>query len=224
MAEGKTVVLNFFTSSCSPCETATPILNEAWVNLGSGNDDFEALGFTVGADDDDSVILGLGWGADYPTFSYTDRNEYFWSIFDFQFGNGGIPLFVMICPNAGNPAFSSVSWSNVGAGIAAAEIESETTVCLTTSTTDVAAQYDVNIYPNPVSERTNIEFNMPTAANVKVTILNALGQQVSVKNVGFTTAGLHTETIDLHRQTAGIYQVLIQFGDKVASRKITVIR
>jgi hypothetical protein len=49
-------------------------------------------------------------------------------------------------------------------------------------------------YPNPFNPETNIEFALPSAARVRLTIYNLLGQEVSVPVEGEYPAGVHTVT------------------------------
>lgn len=49
-------------------------------------------------------------------------------------------------------------------------------------------------YPNPFNPETNIEFALPSAARIRLTIYNLLGQEVSVAVEGEYPAGVHTVT------------------------------
>lgn len=64
-------------------------------------------------------------------------------------------------------------------------------------------------YPNPFggsgTTSTSIEFNVPTAQNVNLTVYNAAGQYVTTLVDGFTSAGLHGVAFDASNLPAGIY-------------------
>lgn len=49
-------------------------------------------------------------------------------------------------------------------------------------------------YPNPFNPETNIEFALPDAAHIRLTIFNLLGQEISVPAEGDYPAGVHTVT------------------------------
>jgi hypothetical protein len=49
-------------------------------------------------------------------------------------------------------------------------------------------------YPNPFNPETNIEFALPSAARIRLTIFNLLGQEIGVPAEGDYPAGVHTIT------------------------------
>lgn len=78
-------------------------------------------------------------------------------------------------------------------------------------------------FPNPLNPATTIEFYLPEAALVKVTILNVLGQEVRKLCSGNYGAGFgHVEwngTDDLGREVAsGVYYYRLQIGDVTVTR------
>ena len=78
-------------------------------------------------------------------------------------------------------------------------------------------------YPNPLNPTTTIEFYLPDAAQVIVTILNVLGQEVRTLCSGDYSAGFgHVEwngTDDLGREVAsGVYYYRLQIGDFTVTR------
>jgi hypothetical protein len=66
-------------------------------------------------------------------------------------------------------------------------------------------------YPNPFREDTNVEFGVPEAQTVTVTVYNILGQRVATENIQFA-AGYHTLNMSLGHLPTGVY--LLRVGDK----------
>ncbi|RMH85617.1 MAG: T9SS C-terminal target domain-containing protein, partial [Calditrichaeota bacterium] len=60
-------------------------------------------------------------------------------------------------------------------------------------------------YPNPFNPSTTIEFTLPEAAMVKLTIYNALGQEVATLVNGWMNAGTHQTTWEAGNLPSGIY-------------------
>lgn len=60
-------------------------------------------------------------------------------------------------------------------------------------------------YPNPFNPSTEIRFSLADAGNVKLTIYNLLGQEVSTLINGFKEAGTHIVNFDASGLTSGAY-------------------
>lgn len=63
---------------------------------------------------------------------------------------------------------------------------------------------NVNVYPNPTSDNTNIVVNLNTASNMHVEITNALGQVINSMDIN-AQAGQHVINVDLSNEKAGVY-------------------
>jgi len=111
---GKKVMIDFFASWCNPCKESTPLISEVWKDHDSSSENFQVYGMTTDRNDDDAKIKGLDWGGEYPAFGYGKENRVFATLYDGKYGENAIPLFVMVCPDKEDPAFSSVSWSQTG--------------------------------------------------------------------------------------------------------------
>lgn len=73
-------------------------------------------------------------------------------------------------------------------------------------------------YPNPFNPLTNIRFELPDAADVKLTIFNAKGEQVSVLLNERRSRGYHTIQWNAIDQPSGVYLYEIRF-DQITLRK-----
>jgi hypothetical protein len=65
-------------------------------------------------------------------------------------------------------------------------------------------------YPNPFNPTTTISYQLPTAANVKITIINTLGQAVAIFNNGAQGVGSHSVNWDATGMPSGIYLYSIE--------------
>ncbi|MDH3889767.1 MAG: T9SS type A sorting domain-containing protein [candidate division Zixibacteria bacterium] len=84
-------------------------------------------------------------------------------------------------------------------------------------------------YPNPFNPSTTIEYNLPTRSQVRVEVLNALGQTVRLLVDAPVSAGLHRVVWDGHSQdgtpvASGVYYYRIVAGDLINARKMILLK
>jgi hypothetical protein len=76
-------------------------------------------------------------------------------------------------------------------------------------------------YPNPFNPTTNVNFVLPEAANVSLTVFNLLGQQVATLANGNFEAGSHSLVFDASSLTSGLYLVRLEApGQSVVHRML----
>jgi hypothetical protein len=90
---------------------------------------------------------------------------------------------------------------------------------------DVPSEYRLeNNYPNPFNPSTTITYSIPEAAFVKLTVFNAIGQEI-VKLVNRNMeAGKHTVTFDAEDLNSGIYFYKIEAGKFVQVKKMILLK
>ena len=86
---------------------------------------------------------------------------------------------------------------------------------------DVFENNAVNIYPNPMSEYSNIEISTAANVAVSVTVFNNLGQQVAARNYG-NMSGENILPFSAGNLPNGVYTILVKMGDKLATKKVVV--
>ena len=86
-----------------------------------------------------------------------------------------------------------------------------------------AANVLLDIYPNPVKESATIPFNLAKKNKVKLTIYNISGQQVKLYIDQHMAAGSYTVSFTSEGLSKGVYYCVLNVGDEVYSKKITVI-
>lgn len=79
-------------------------------------------------------------------------------------------------------------------------------------------------YPNPFNPSTSIQFSIPTAQNVRLTVYNVLGQQVANLVNQNLSAGVHTVNFDASALSSGVYFYRLEAGNKVAVKKMLLIK
>lgn len=79
-------------------------------------------------------------------------------------------------------------------------------------------------YPNPFNPVTTILYQIPNAGDVKITLFDILGREVSVLFNNFHSAGYYRHLFDASQLSSGIYFYKIEAGSFIKSMKMSVIK
>ncbi len=79
-------------------------------------------------------------------------------------------------------------------------------------------------YPNPFNPRTTIRFDLPYASDVRLTLVNLLGQEIATVLSGRLPAGRHKVQWDGSSSASGLYVYRLSTNDFVAVRKLLLLK
>lgn len=79
-------------------------------------------------------------------------------------------------------------------------------------------------YPNPFNPTTNIKFNVSEQSNVKLTVYDALGREVTTLVNSEMSAGTHQVTWNAANIASGIYFYRMEAGDFVTIKKMLLMK
>ena len=80
----------------------------------------------------------------------------------------------------------------------------------------------VKVYPNPATDKANLEIVMANAGNVNVRVYNLAGQLVFSDNLGKRAEGVHTYSFDCQQLPKGMYLINVISANNAASSKLIV--
>jgi hypothetical protein len=90
---------------------------------------------------------------------------------------------------------------------------------------DIPADFGLDVnYPNPFNPKTIISYQIPAEGLVMLRVYNLLGQEVATLVNGNLRAGRHSVTFDASHLPSGTYIYTLQFGDKVASKAMVLMK
>ncbi len=79
-------------------------------------------------------------------------------------------------------------------------------------------------YPNPFNPSTTISFYLPGITDLKVSIINILGEKVATLSENTFSAGLHKIIFDAKGFSSGVYFVLFQSNQFTKTQKILLLK
>jgi len=91
-----------------------------------------------------------------------------------------------------------------------------------TSVEENALARAMQLYPNPATNSATLAYNLENAANLKVTIVNAIGQEVMTLNEASALRG--ELALDLAGLKEGLYFVRISDGNELAVKRLMIQR
>ncbi len=79
-------------------------------------------------------------------------------------------------------------------------------------------------YPNPFNPLTKIDFAMPAAGNVSIKVYDILGNEVSVLENGYRSAGYHSLQFDGSKLSSGVYIYRMISGKFTSTKKLVLLK
>jgi hypothetical protein len=98
------------------------------------------------------------------------------------------------------------------------------TVSINGVPTTNAGFYLYNNYPNPFNPETIIEFRIPSFTNVKLSVYDNLGREVSVMEDKKLQPGNYQYTFNGSQYSSGIYYYKLETEKFVESRKMVLLK
>ncbi|MDX5397647.1 MAG: T9SS type A sorting domain-containing protein, partial [Hymenobacteraceae bacterium] len=84
---------------------------------------------------------------------------------------------------------------------------------------ELTATLNLQLYPNPTSEKALLTYELKKPAEVKIALLNLMGQEVKQIKDGNEAAGLQQTAIQLTGLSTGMYLVKVQVDDAVLMKR-----
>lgn len=81
-----------------------------------------------------------------------------------------------------------------------------------------------NNYPNPFNPSTQFKFGIPANSDVKLTVYNILGQEVSVLLDSELSPGIYSLKFHAEELSSGVYFYSLQYGDLRETKKMLLLR
>ena len=81
-----------------------------------------------------------------------------------------------------------------------------------------------NNYPNPFNRFTNIKFSIPTQANVQLSVLNALGENITTLVDEIRPAGNYKVTFDASDMSSGLYFYRLVSGTNTITKSMLLLK
>ena len=220
---GKYVWIDFFYSTCGPCQGVAPVVNEFYDKYGCNSGDVICLSVNSGMDNNAAALaFDETYGGDFNR-AVVISNEGGCAAVASDFGISLYPTICMIGPDGQLKEADIWPVSNVGTFEATfpTGFNPSPMACSTFAPTYNIDETVATIHPNPANDVCYVNYNFDLNKNYSISVINVLGQEVFTNNsqdIAGTSAKLNTESFD-----KGIYIVrILEEGIPVADLKLYV--
>ena len=205
--EEQIVVIDFFSTTCGPCEDYADDFQRSYEAFGSNTGNVYHLGINWGNDNQGVREFDSIFGLTYPTVSGTQGAG---NIVFNQYQIQSYPTVIVI--NTVHEITDQYVWEPSEENIEEAIIAAGGILVGTDEIKTVDSE--LSFYPNPVNERGSISVFLNEDANVEFAVYNILGKQlISGEQFGLQ-AGKHTIPLEVSQLVNGVYFIKLLIGNK----------
>ncbi|MFM1874395.1 MAG: hypothetical protein RL266_132 [Bacteroidota bacterium] len=222
LAGGKTIMLDFFFTTCPPCIANVDNIEHIYQQFGAGSGNFDIWGINDRNSNAEINAYKTQYGVTNPCVSGTEGggnavvNSYA-SSYNFT----GFPTYAVIC------ADQSVTWDIWPISVDAPEIKQslETDCGLQAAGIEDVIKVEFNaIYPNPAADYATVSYRLVERAKVSLEVYNMLGSLVKTVTPGLIFSGQKQTQLNVKDLQNGQYFVKLVVNDETADvMKLTVM-
>ena len=221
---GQYVLIDFFFTTCGPCQATAPTITEFYQKYGCNGGDV----FVISIDNGDSDAEVLAYENTYPgpnSNPSASGNDGGGNAVNSDYGPAAYPTVVLISPD--NKFLNTDIWpigsiADIEGAFPAGAITEMS--CATGVADQVQANNSLNnMYPVPATNQTTLEFTIAEASDVSFTVYDVLGQKVTGTREMSYQAGEHTYPMSLEDVPAGNYLVYMTVGTEVLSAQKLIV-
>ena len=225
-ASGKSVLIDFFFTTCGPCQAAAPTVTAFYQKYGCNTSDVFVISIDTG--DDNAAVLAYesqyAGANSNPSASGTQGGG---DAVVSAYGPAAFPTVCIIGTDnkiKANDVWPINSVADIEGAFSGAGITITEQSCASVGVAELTAMTKFSMYPNPANNVANISFEMMESEVVVLEVYNLVGEKVSSSQINGTT-GLNTFEMDLTDFESGQYLVNVIVNDvNVKSSQLQVIK
>lgn len=202
LSENKIVVVDFFSTSCGPCQTFAYDFEMAYQNFGSNSGNVFFLGINYNGTNSDVIYFDSVFNITLPSASGLDGGG---NVVFEAYQVASYPTVVIIKPD--KTIASQRVWEPTTANITEAVLIAGGTL-VGQQEQLLSNENSLKVYPNPTRNEAVITLDIKQEEDVTLTVRNAVGQTVQVISTSeIMSKGLNTKRIDVKNLPSGVYFV-----------------
>ncbi len=227
LGSGKFVCIDFFYTTCVPCQGATPQINQAYEYFGCNSSNIIFISIDTGDDDAEVEAFDNTYGAHYPSVSGTQGGG---NAVINTYQIGAFPTVILIAPN--HSIVEQDIWPISTAQDVITPLVSHGGIAASCPTTAIDLPVIVpehamlsSVFPNPANDFVNITYSLPESGKIILTISDLSGKKVTEFIPYKSEAGDNHYELDSRSIPSGYYFLTLSVNNKVSDlRSLVIVR
>ncbi len=210
------VVIDFFSTTCGPCQDYAPDFQQSYEDFGSNNNNVYFMGINWGSDNQGVWAFDSIYGLTYPTASGTQGGG---NIVFNDYQIQAYPTVIVIKPD--HFISNQHVWYPTNENINEAVIEAGGILVGEKKINDL--ERSLSVFPNPAQNEVAINITLDKPTDIYLDILNSNGQIV-FQNTEYLLDGQNSIQLDISIYKSGIYFLRMISTEGIVYSKKLIIR
>ncbi len=217
LSENKIVVIDFFSTSCGPCQTFAYDFEMAYQNFGANSGNVFFLAINYNGTNADVIYFDSVFNITLPSASGLDGGGNV--AFD-TYQVASYPTVVVIQPD--KTIVSQRVWEPTTANITEVVLSAGGTL-VGQEEQILSYQNGLVLYPNPAQNEAVISLDLKQDEVITLTVRNVFGQSVQkISTSEMMSKGLHTKRISVQNLPSGIYFVEAESSNHIKVQRFMI--
>jgi len=214
---------------------------EQWIKTYNGSSSYIDFARSIALDGSGNIYVtgytsvnngSRNGGVNYGTIKYNNDGVQQWlALYDSQDRNGSTG-FGVVTDASGNiyvtgesaTKASSIDYATIKYSQSSSPGRSAITNPVAENKSTVPGSFDLKSYPNPFSQNTIIEYQLSKIANVRLSVIDLSGHEITTLINETKPAGVYKIKFGANNLPAGTYICLIQAAEYVETKKLIILR
>ena len=211
LGENKFVCIDFFYTTCGPCQLAAPKITQAYQHFGCNTSNVYFIGMDYG--DNTAAVLAFDatYGVEYPTVSGVEGGG---TAVCTTYGITAYPTVILIAPN--HSIVEQDIWPINTYTDVVTPLTNNGCVAATcpTGISEQPSGISAYMFPNPASDKVTLAMKVEETSNISISVLDLTGRVVMEEPVLKMYAGNQNVTLNTQNLTGGLYYVRVSADGK----------
>ncbi len=222
---GKYVLIDFFYTTCGPCQQTAPKIQGAYEHFGCNSSNVIFLSIDRGDNNTQVSQFDDTYGIHCPSISGVEGGG---TAINTTYGITAFPTVILIAPD--KTIIEQDIWPIADAAYLIGVITGRGGIpatCLSGLNENNESEHTslLKIYPNPAKDFTSLTLKLLKKSKIKIQIFNILGEKVANLPISILDKGNHSIQLPINQLNNGSYFIqIIDENQIIATKKLMIVK